>query len=165
MHFRFNQIMLVTAFTTGSFFCIPTNVAHSKSESNTECKNTKMDDIITTQADQDYSTTATGLQYKDTKVGDGASPKRGQTVIVHYTGRLTNGKIFDSSHNRNKPFKFQIGIEQVIKGWDEGVATMKVGGKRTLIIPAALGYGALGAGDDIPPHATLEFDVELLGIE
>jgi peptidylprolyl isomerase len=84
---------------------------------------------------------------------------------VHYTGRLTNGKVFDSSHKRNQPFKFQIGIEQVIKGWDEGVATMKVGGKRTLIIPSELGYGSSGAGDDIPANAVLEFDVELLGIE
>ena len=113
----------------------------------------------------DYTKTSTGLQFKDTKVGDGVSPKMGQTVIVHYTGRLTNGQVFDSSHKRNVPFKFQIGVQQVIKGWDEGVATMKVGGTRTLIIPPELGYGARGAGGVIPPNATLEFDVELLGIE
>ncbi|MDP3372173.1 MAG: FKBP-type peptidyl-prolyl cis-trans isomerase [Candidatus Paracaedibacteraceae bacterium] len=113
----------------------------------------------------DYTQTDTALQFKDTKVGDGVSPKKGQTVIVHYTGRLTNGQVFDSSHKRNQPFKFQIGIGQVIKGWDEGVMSMKVGGTRTLVIPPELGYGSRGAGGLIPPNATLEFDVELLGVE
>jgi peptidylprolyl isomerase len=113
--------------------------------------------------------TPSGLQYEDTKVGTGASPKTGQTCVMHYTGWLwengEKGKKFDSSVDRGTPFKFQIGRGMVIKGWDEGVSTMKVGGKRTLLIPPQLGYGARGAGGVIPPNATLLFDVELLGIE
>jgi peptidylprolyl isomerase len=114
-------------------------------------------------------TTATGLQIIDTKVGTGPSPKPGQTCVMHYTGWLyengQKGKKFDSSVDRNEPFEFPIGQRQVIAGWDEGVATMKVGGKRTLIIPPALGYGARGAGGVIPPNATLMFDVELLAVK
>jgi FKBP-type peptidyl-prolyl cis-trans isomerase len=110
-------------------------------------------------------TTASGLQYLDLTVGTGASPEKGQTVTVHYTGTLSNGQKFDSSLDRNQPFSFKIGVGQVIKGWDEGVATMKVGGKRQLIIPPDLGYGARGAGGVIPPNATLNFEVELLGIK
>ena len=109
-------------------------------------------------------TTPSGLKYIDTEVGTGASPTTGQTVKVHYTGTLTNGKKFDSSVDRGQPFSFKIGVGQVIKGWDEGVGTMKVGGKRTLIIPPDLGYGERGAGGVIPPNATLLFDVELLGV-
>lgn len=109
-------------------------------------------------------TTPSGLKYIDTEVGTGASPTTGQTVKVHYTGTLTDGKKFDSSVDRGQPFSFKIGVGQVIKGWDEGVATMKVGGKRTLIIPPDLGYGERGAGGLIPGNATLLFDVELLGI-
>ena len=114
-------------------------------------------------------TTASGLQITDTVVGTGESPKTGQTCVMHYTGWLyTNGikgKKFDSSVDRNEPFEFKVGVGQVIKGWDEGVSTMKVGGKRTLIIPPALGYGASGAGGVIPPNAVLMFDVELLGVK
>jgi peptidylprolyl isomerase len=114
-------------------------------------------------------TTASGLKIIDTKVGTGASPHTGQTVAVHYTGWLyENGKKgakFDSSVDRGTPFEFPIGTHQVIAGWDEGVATMKVGGKRTLIIPPALGYGARGTGGVIPPNATLIFDVDLLGVK
>ncbi len=114
-------------------------------------------------------TTASGLQIKDTIVGTGASPKTGQICVMHYTGWLyTNGikgKKFDSSVDRNEPFEFPIGTGRVIKGWDEGVASMKVGGKRTLIIPPALGYGASGAGGVIPPNAVLMFDVELLDVK
>jgi peptidylprolyl isomerase len=114
-------------------------------------------------------TTVSGLKIIDTKVGTGASPHTGQTVTVHYTGWLyENGKKgakFDSSVDRGTPFEFPIGTHQVIAGWDEGVATMKVGGKRTLIIPPALGYGARGAGGVIPPNATLIFDVDLLGVK
>jgi peptidylprolyl isomerase len=115
------------------------------------------------------STTASGLQITDTTVGTGASPKSGQTCVMHYTGWLykdgAKGTKFDSSVDRGSPFEFTIGVGQVIKGWDEGVASMKVGGKRTLIIPAAIGYGARGAGGAIPPNATLMFDVELLGVK
>jgi peptidylprolyl isomerase len=114
-------------------------------------------------------TTPSGLQIIDSKVGTGPSPKTGQTCVMHYTGWLyengAKGKKFDSSVDRGQPFEFKIGQHQVIAGWDEGVASMKVGGKRTLIIPAALGYGAQGAGNVIPPNATLMFDVELLGIK
>ncbi len=113
-------------------------------------------------------TTASGLQYLDTVEGTGAESVAGNRVKVHYTGWLyndeTQGAKFDSSKDRGDPFVFSLGAGMVIKGWDEGVAGMKVGGARTLIIPAALGYGARGAGGVIPPNATLKFDVELLGV-
>jgi peptidylprolyl isomerase len=114
-------------------------------------------------------TTPSGLQITDSKVGTGASPKPGQICVMHYTGWLyqggAKGKKFDSSLDRGQPFEFPIGKQQVIAGWDEGVASMKVGGKRTLIIPPELGYGARGAGGVIPPNATLIFDVELLDVK
>ena len=123
----------------------------------------------TTSAMAQSMTTASGLQITDTKVGTGASPKTGQTCVMHYTGWLyqdgKKGAKFDSSLDRGEPFAFAIGTGQVIKGWDEGVATMKVGGKRTLVIPPHLGYGARGAGGVIPPNATLLFEVELLGVK
>ena len=113
-------------------------------------------------------TTPSGLQYEDELVGGGPEAKAGQDVRVHYTGWLYNngvqGAKFDSSRDRKDPFAFSLGAGMVIKGWDEGVAGMKVGGKRTLIIPSHMGYGARGAGGVIPPHATLVFDVELLGV-
>jgi FKBP-type peptidyl-prolyl cis-trans isomerase FkpA len=113
-------------------------------------------------------TTASGLQYEDTTVGTGDEAKAGQHVTVHYTGWLYNdgvkGAKFDSSKDRNDPFDFGLGGGMVIKGWDEGVQGMKVGGTRTLIIPPQLGYGARGAGGVIPPDATLLFEVELLGV-
>lgn len=109
-------------------------------------------------------TTASGLKYVDVVTGKGASPVAGKQVKVHYTGRLENGTVFDSSRNRNEPFLFTIGVGQVIPGWDEGVMSMKVGGTRKLTIPARLGYGARGAGGVIPPNATLLFDVELLDV-
>lgn len=108
--------------------------------------------------------TATGLQFVNLASGTGAVPNRGQLVLVQYTGRLTNGRVFDSSLNRSQPFAFRLGQGQVIAGWDEGIASMRVGSRRQLIIPPALGYGSTGAGRDIPPNATLIFDVELLGI-
>jgi len=114
-------------------------------------------------------TTSSGLQIIDSKMGNGATPKTGQICVMHYTGWLyqngAKGKKFDSSVDRGEPFEFPIGRHQVIAGWDEGVATMKVGGKRTLIIPPELGYGARGAGGVIPPNATLIFDVELLEVK
>ena len=110
-----------------------------------------------------------GLQITDTKAGTGAEARKGQTVTVHYTGWLYNngqqGAKFDSSRDRKDPFKFPLGSGMVIKGWDEGVAGMKVGGQRTLIVPPEMGYGARGAGGVIPPNATLKFDVELLGVD
>ena len=114
-------------------------------------------------------TTASGLQIIDTKIGTGASPKPGQTCVMHYTGWLyqngAKGQKFDSSVDRGRPFEFPLGRQRVIAGWDEGVASMKVGGKRTLIIPPELGYGARGAGGVIPPNATLIFEVELLDVK
>jgi peptidylprolyl isomerase len=114
-------------------------------------------------------TTPSGLKIIDTKVGTGDTPKTGQICVMHYTGWLykdgAKGAKFDSSVDRGEPFEFNIGAGEVIGGWDEGVASMKVGGKRTLIIPPELGYGARGAGGLIPPNATLMFDVELLGVK
>ena len=121
-------------------------------------------EIISMDLDQAV-TTDSGLKYIDIVEGTGESPQKGQKVTVHYTGTLTYGKKFDSSKDRNQPFTFTIGVGQVIKGWDEGVASMKVGGQRTLIIPPELGYGARGAGGVIPPNATLLFDVELLEVK
>jgi FKBP-type peptidyl-prolyl cis-trans isomerase FkpA len=109
-------------------------------------------------------TTASGLVFEDVLVGEGAEASAGQMVTVHYTGWLTNGSKFDSSKDRNDPFRFALGRGQVIAGWDEGVQGMKIGGTRKLTIPPDLGYGARGAGGVIPPNATLVFEVELLGL-
>jgi peptidylprolyl isomerase len=116
-----------------------------------------------TQEKQSVITTESGLQYVDEVEGTGVSPQPGQTVTVHYTGTLTDGTKFDSSRDRGQPFSFKIGVGQVIKGWDEGVGTMKVGGRRQLTIPPQLGYGTRGIGP-IPPNSTLLFDVELLKV-
>jgi peptidylprolyl isomerase len=130
---------------------------------------TIMSDPSSAQSAARPTTTSSGLQIIDTKAGTGAQPRAGQIAVVHYTGWLyengAKGKKFDSSVDRGQPFEFPVGQGRVIKGWDEGVATMKIGGKRTLIVPAALGYGARGAGGVIPPNATLMFDVELLGVK
>jgi len=115
-------------------------------------------------ADEETIQTATGLEYVEIQEGSGPRPKAGESVSVHYTGWLKSGEKFDSSHDRGQPIVFPIGKGRVIKGWDEGVATMKVGGKRKLIIPAHLGYGDRGAGGVIPPGATLIFEVELVAV-
>lgn len=116
----------------------------------------------------EYQTLQPGLRYRDDVVGEGAQPVQGQTVSVHYTGWLDKdgeqGKKFDSSRDRGSPFRFTLGVQQVISGWDLGVASMRVGGRRTLLLAPEHGYGARGAGGAIPPNATLIFDVELLGV-
>lgn len=113
----------------------------------------------------EYITTDSGLKYKELAKGTGAKPEKGQTVVVHYTGTLEDGTKFDSSRDRGQPFEFTLGAGQVIKGWDEGLASMRVGDRRELVLPAELGYGARGAGGVIPPNATLVFDVELLDVK
>lgn len=150
---RAGAMALAAAVATGA-----TSVSFSPAFSQTQAK-----------AAGKVMTTASGLKIEDTTVGTGATPAKGQTCVMHYTGWLyengVKGKKFDSSVDRKEPFEFPISMSRVIKGWDEGVATMKVGGKRTLIIPPDLGYGARGAGGVIPPNATLIFDVELLDVK
>lgn len=151
MPIRWKEFLLVATFACGAAAIVP---PASSALAQTPAKGT---------------TLPSGLQVVDTVAGSGASPKTGEICVMHYTGWLyengRKGKKFDSSVDRGQPFEFPIGVGRVIKGWDEGVSTMKVGGKRTLIIPASLGYGARGAGGVIPPNATLIFDVELLGIK
>jgi peptidylprolyl isomerase len=119
---------------------------------------------LTQENAENLVTTGSGLKYVDLVEGTGDSPGPGATAVVHYTGWLTSGEKFDSSLDRGQPFSFPVGQGRVIKGWDEGVATMKIGGKRKLVIPPELGYGERGAGGVIPPGATLVFEVELLDI-
>lgn len=131
---------------------------------NTNTNNTNQANKTTNMNNDELVVTNSGLQYNDTLIGTGDEAKSGQKVTVNYTGTLDDGTKFDSSLDRNQPFSFNLGAGEVIKGWDEGVAGMKVGGKRTLVIPADLGYGAAGAPPVIPANATLHFDVELLSV-
>lgn len=145
--------MKIALLALSTVLCVTSATAESKTD---EKKSTQP---------SSKETKVTELKIDDQKVGDGAEAKSGQTVSVHYTGTLTDGTKFDSSKDRGQPFKFKLGAGHVIKGWDLGVAGMKIGGVRTLTIPAELGYGSRGAGAVIPPNATLIFEVELLGVE
>lgn len=157
------MLILSAVFNVGSQTAIAEEINPTTTEIQIAAK--PAEDITNMDIDLSKATTTeSGLQYIDEVVGEGDSPMEGEMVTVHYTGKLTNGKVFDSSVKRNEPFSFVIGVGQVIKGWDEGVITMKPGGKRTLIIPADLGYGSRGAGGVIPPNSTLIFDVELIAI-
>ena len=137
----------------------------AKVESETEGAEEAIEEETMTAAVGDTITTESGLKYIILKEGTGPTPKAGQTIVAHYTGKLTDGKKFDSSVDKGQPFRFPLGARRVIAGWDEAFATMKVGEQRQLIIPPELGYGARGYPPVIPPNATLIFDVELLGIE
>jgi peptidylprolyl isomerase len=151
------SFLLTAIAVTASFFLVAATSARASDPGQVDEGKTKK-----------WQQTDSGLQYLDEKQGTGDSPMNGQNCLVHYTGWLwennAKGKEFDSSVGRGEPFMFSVGLGRVIKGWDEGVATMKVGGKRQLLIPAKLGYGAQGAGGDIPPNATLLFEVELLNV-
>lgn len=168
----FCVVLLVAQFTGGRGEAIAANLAEpAASVAETQIAQAAEDLVVEeetnteeTSPEETLVTTDSGLQYEDIVEGTGAMPQAGQRVTVHYTGTLEDGTKFDSSRDRNRPFSFTIGVGQVIKGWDEGVATMRVGGQRKLIIPPELGYGARGAGGVIPPNATLLFDVELLRI-
>jgi peptidylprolyl isomerase len=149
---------------------LPQTIAQSQSLANQANLIAQTPDVSSQSSDltvenaQNIVTTPSGLKYIDLVEGTGETPQAGQTVVVHYTGTLEDGTKFDSSRDRNSPFSFPLGLGRVIRGWDEGIITMKVGGQRQLIIPPELGYGTRGAGGVIPPNATLIFDVELLRI-
>jgi len=155
MIFRYGPVLVAVVLLAGLVFWVS---ACAKKETQNQAESAG-------GASAGMVTTSSGLQYQVLKEGNGAVAKAGQTVSVHYTGWLTNGNKFDSSVDRGKPFQFTLGAGQVIRGWDDGVAGMKVGEKRKLTIPPGLGYGERGAGGVIPPNATLVFDVELLGVQ
>jgi len=151
--YRFLTIALVSIAVAAAVACGQTTPSSTAAPQNAPAAATK------------EITMPDGLKYTDDQVGTGTEAQAGKTVSVHYTGWLLDGTKFDSSKDRNQPLSFPLGRGQVIKGWDEGVAGMKVGGKRTLVIPPDLGYGARGAGGVIPPNATLKFEVELLDVK
>ncbi len=163
---------LAAAITLTSAFAIATASLASPASASAPAPSAPQqakDDDKDASKEKKMTETKSGLKYRDTKEGEGDSPETGQTCVMHYTGWLwedgKKGQKFDSSVDRGEPFEFQIGRKQVIGGWDEGVATMKPGGKRELLIPPALGYGARGAGGVIPPNATLLFEVELIKVK
>ncbi len=157
-----NIILIVFTLLLGGFLsqqALAKKAAHKKTSTTTTT--TTSEETSSTKA----QTSASGLKIEDVKKGTGKTAKSGDTVSVHYKGTLTDGTKFDSSYDRGQPFSFHLGAGEVIKGWDEGVKGMQIGGKRKLTIPADMGYGARGAGKVIPPNATLLFDVELLEIQ
>ena len=160
------QILLLLAFGSGQLFAAQSGTQQSAPKATTarSATATASHSATATVTQAQPVTTASGLKYVDMVVGTGATPKVGDTVLVHYTGTFTNGKVFDSSVGK-QPFQFVLGQGQVIKGWDEGVGSMKVGGKRKLIIPPNLAYGAQGYPGVIPPNSTLTFVVQLLKIK
>ncbi len=158
-------LILVFQFTAGTPTATAGVISESKSIERVDRAASTPSNLIAMDSNEKQITTASGLKYIEIAEGTGATPTKGQTISVHYTGTLEDGTKFDSSRDRNQPFEFQVGTGQVIKGWDEGLMAMKVGDRRKLIIPAELGYGARGAGGAIPPNATLIFDVELLKIK
>jgi FKBP-type peptidyl-prolyl cis-trans isomerase len=160
------SIWMLSSGTLGAFlqFALMSNTS-AIAVSNFADRQPKLNAIaLTLSKDAKTITTSSGLKYTVLKAGKGATPKKGQTVFVHYTGTLTNGTKFDSSRDRGQPFSFPVGEGRVIPGWDEALSAMKVGERRKLTIPPNLAYGAAGAGGVIPPNATLIFDVELLKI-
>ena len=157
----YTRLLACVALT---FVVAPVSGQDSKTVSKGEASGNGDPTVEQAQAIADVKTTRSGLKYVDLRVGEGPSPKIGQTVVVHYTGWLDNGTKFDSSHDRMMPIRFPLGMGRVIKGWDEGLATMRTGGKRKLIIKPSLGYGARAQGP-IPANSTLVFEVELLGVE
>ncbi len=159
-------VVCVVVLVVSQFTNQPNAIADRLTQNQPQIEVTEKPTTSNTMSDDDNKavTTASGLKYVVLNEGTGATPKTGQTVVVHYTGTLEDGTKFDSSRDRGQPFSFKLGVGQVIKGWDEGLSTMKVGDRRKLTIPPELGYGARGAGGTIPPNATLIFDVELLKI-
>ena len=167
-------ILVVVFIGIGGIFFLSNQKPPSSSQLNLNPTSTPTSAIITPQPGdnqmqtldiKDFQASSSGLRIKDVVVGTGQEVKSGNTVTVHYQGTLENGTKFDSSYDRNQPFTTQIGVGRVIQGWDEGIVGMKVGGKRILIIPPSLGYGAQGTGEAIPPNSTLIFQVELFEVK
>lgn len=166
-HYDAYLISLASTGLINSFAAYPDSDLVAVGDFNEDAKISAFDAYQAISSNNDViipTTTESSLQYIDLEIGDGTTPAVGDIVTVHYTGTLEDGTVFDSSRDRDTPFQFQLGVGQVIRGWDEGLATMNIGSRRTLIIPPELAYGERGAGSAIPPNATIIFDVELLGI-